>query len=239
VTNNSAPSYIRAGLGPEGTKRRTNLVAATYTTFQNAGGFVGPQLGSMVTLAYGVQGSLFATGAPRQTPAPSVLGLSNAGPYRDQAGGPAPRALHRLLCVPVHRLSDGWRPLALPARAGVMYGVWAVVLIGFAALCEGRRSKSARIYEGALLFVTCISCNYRDSPYKGDWRRTMTECPRRSRPGRGYEQVSAARGSSGGKGGGGAAGQKAGQEEDAGEKDSLYAAEGDRVTSESPTSGGC
>ena len=28
--------------------------------------------------------------------------------------------------------------------------------------------EPAGIYEGALLFVTDISCNYRDSPYKGD-----------------------------------------------------------------------
>jgi hypothetical protein len=38
------------------------------------------------------------------------------------------------------------------------------------------------IYEGALLFLTAISCNYRDSPYEGDWRRAMTEGPRLSRP---------------------------------------------------------
>ena len=39
-----------------------------------------------------------------------------------------------------------------------------------------------RIYEGTLLFVTGIYCNYKDSPYKGDWRGTMTEGPRLSRP---------------------------------------------------------
>jgi hypothetical protein len=38
------------------------------------------------------------------------------------------------------------------------------------------------IYEGALLFVTGISCNYKDSPYKGDWRGAMTKGPRLSRP---------------------------------------------------------
>jgi hypothetical protein len=43
-------------------------------------------------------------------------------------------------------------------------------------------SRPVWIYEGALLFVTGSSCNYRDSPYKGDWRGTMTEGPRLSRP---------------------------------------------------------
>jgi hypothetical protein len=38
------------------------------------------------------------------------------------------------------------------------------------------------IHEGALLFVTDISDNYRDSPYKGDWRGSMTDGPRLSRP---------------------------------------------------------
>ena len=42
--------------------------------------------------------------------------------------------------------------------------------------------RPVRIYEGALLFVTGIYCNYRDSPYKGDWRGAMTEGPRLSRP---------------------------------------------------------
>ena len=27
------------------------------------------------------------------------------------------------------------------------------------------------MYEGALLLVADISCNYRDSPYKGEWGR--------------------------------------------------------------------
>jgi hypothetical protein len=38
------------------------------------------------------------------------------------------------------------------------------------------------IYEGALLLVTENFLNYSDSPYKGDWRGTMTEGPRLSRP---------------------------------------------------------
>jgi hypothetical protein len=42
--------------------------------------------------------------------------------------------------------------------------------------------RPAWIYEGALLFATDISCNCRDSPYKGDRRGTMTEGPRLSRP---------------------------------------------------------
>jgi hypothetical protein len=33
-----------------------------------------------------------------------------------------------------------------------------------------------------MLFVTDISCHYRDSPYKGDWRGRITEDPRLSRP---------------------------------------------------------
>jgi hypothetical protein len=44
-------------------------------------------------------------------------------------------------------------------------------------------SRPAWIYEGALLFVTEISCKYRDSLYKGDLRGTMAEGPRPSRPG--------------------------------------------------------
>ena len=43
-------------------------------------------------------------------------------------------------------------------------------------------ARGLRLYEGALLFITEISCNYGDSPYKGDWRRSMTEGPRLSRP---------------------------------------------------------
>ena len=64
------------------------------------------------------------------------------------------------------------------------------------ALAEGEGERAERllepvqhllerpvwIYEGAILFVTDISCNYRDSPHKGDWRGTMTEGPRLSRP---------------------------------------------------------
>jgi hypothetical protein len=37
------------------------------------------------------------------------------------------------------------------------------------------------IYEGALLFVTGISCNYTDLQYKGDWRELIIEGPRLSR----------------------------------------------------------
>jgi hypothetical protein len=37
-------------------------VAATYTTFQNSGGFFGPLIGNMVTVRYGVADSLFFTG---------------------------------------------------------------------------------------------------------------------------------------------------------------------------------
>jgi hypothetical protein len=47
---------------------------------------------------------------------------------------------------------------------------------------QPRGPAPARIYEGALLFVTDISFNYRGSPYKGDWRGRMTEGPRLSRP---------------------------------------------------------
>jgi predicted MFS family arabinose efflux permease len=43
-------------------KRRTNLVSATFTTFQNAGGFMGPLLGGVVTTRYGVSTSLMGTG---------------------------------------------------------------------------------------------------------------------------------------------------------------------------------
>ena len=50
------------------------------------------------------------------------------------------------------------------------------------ALDERLEQTSVWIYEGALLFAANISCNYRDSPYKGDWRGTMTEGPRLSRP---------------------------------------------------------
>ena len=50
---------------------------------------------------------------------------------------------------------------------------------------RSRRWSSRRpvwIYEGALLFVTGISCNYRDSPYKGGWRGSMAEGLRLSWP---------------------------------------------------------
>jgi hypothetical protein len=33
------------------------------------------------------------------------------------------------------------------------------------------RQRGLLIYEGVPSFATEISCNYRDSPYKGDWRR--------------------------------------------------------------------
>ena len=52
----------------------------------------------------------------------------------------------------------------------------AVTIVGDQAI------GPARIYEGALLFVTEISCNHRDSLYKGYWRGTITEGPRLSRP---------------------------------------------------------
>ena len=42
--------------------------------------------------------------------------------------------------------------------------------------------RPAWIYEGALLFVTTMCSSNRDSPYKGDWRGSMAEGPRLSRP---------------------------------------------------------
>jgi hypothetical protein len=47
---------------------------------------------------------------------------------------------------------------------------------------SGARSGPAWIYEGALLFVTDISCNHRDFAYKTEWGGIMTEGPRLSRP---------------------------------------------------------
>ena len=52
-----------------------------------------------------------------------------------------------------------------------------------------RLCRPAWIYEGALLFVTVISCRYRDSPYKGDWRGRIAEGPRLSRPARREAEV--------------------------------------------------
>jgi MFS family permease len=43
-------------------KRRTNLTSATYTTFQNLGGVVGPLLGGVATSRFGVSASLIGTG---------------------------------------------------------------------------------------------------------------------------------------------------------------------------------